>query len=337
MSHFYKKTPDIGSFLYDFASDPVCKISLSNFLCSLALLGISLVHYFIFPFNPTYVSQTFKDYHVYLYFGLDSVKRDIDYVNVSFIFISIALLYLSVAFRERVQRLFLTAAPTPISVHQKILVSLFVLLFIQIFVAINLFSERAASFIVLRSTQFTLHTIFYQCFHLNDLVSSTAQTYFDVIEIVITVILFILFNLYSGNTMFLYMLVFYVIDKHNFITGLFKKLKFAVINDYDREEECLICRQQLSTDEVVKLPCGHIFHKRCIVEWARSKTTCPICTKSFQSSLTESRAQKIGYAIQKAEELVQELKKKKEEIDKAEQEREENGQDNNEQDENDFN
>ena len=84
MSHFYKKTPDIGSFLYDFASDPVCKISLSNFLCSLALLGISLVHYFIFPFNPTYVSQTFKDYHVYLYFGLDSVKRDIDYVNVSF-------------------------------------------------------------------------------------------------------------------------------------------------------------------------------------------------------------------------------------------------------------
>ena len=41
-------------------------------------------------------------------------------------------------------------------------------------------------------------------------------------------------------------------------------------------DTCAICRQPLR-DQVVTLPCAHIFHNLCIRRWLRNKPTCPMC------------------------------------------------------------
>lgn len=38
---------------------------------------------------------------------------------------------------------------------------------------------------------------------------------------------------------------------------------------------CTICLKSKFTK--IKLGCGHIFHRKCIDEWARWKQTCPVC------------------------------------------------------------
>lgn len=38
---------------------------------------------------------------------------------------------------------------------------------------------------------------------------------------------------------------------------------------------CTICMSPKFTK--IKLPCGHIYHRKCIDEWARWKPSCPIC------------------------------------------------------------
>tara|TARA_B100001121_G_C18567150_1_gene563252 strand:- start:353 stop:721 length:369 start_codon:yes stop_codon:yes gene_type:complete len=47
------------------------------------------------------------------------------------------------------------------------------------------------------------------------------------------------------------------------------------------KNSCPIC---LETYEVGKykrvLPCGHIFHKKCIDKWLKKKLICPICRKT---------------------------------------------------------
>jgi hypothetical protein len=41
---------------------------------------------------------------------------------------------------------------------------------------------------------------------------------------------------------------------------------------------CPICSEDYSEHEdVVKLPCAHIYHSSCLLPWLESKRTCPIC------------------------------------------------------------
>ena len=40
-------------------------------------------------------------------------------------------------------------------------------------------------------------------------------------------------------------------------------------------ENCVICLSNLF--DIVVLPCGHIFHKKCIKKWLSFSSNCPIC------------------------------------------------------------
>jgi len=42
---------------------------------------------------------------------------------------------------------------------------------------------------------------------------------------------------------------------------------------------CIVCLQSKFTK--IKLACGHIFHRKCIDEWARWKRTCPVCSDTL--------------------------------------------------------
>lgn len=43
---------------------------------------------------------------------------------------------------------------------------------------------------------------------------------------------------------------------------------------------CVICMSSKYTK--IKICCGHIFHRKCIDEWARWKNTCPVCQEPLK-------------------------------------------------------
>ncbi|KAI4305838.1 hypothetical protein L6164_029180 [Bauhinia variegata] len=45
-----------------------------------------------------------------------------------------------------------------------------------------------------------------------------------------------------------------------------------------KESFCSICRRDYLNNESVKvMPCGHVFHPRCVEAWLCSKRSCPNC------------------------------------------------------------
>ncbi|KAM1050507.1 hypothetical protein ACFX13_032967 [Malus domestica] len=41
---------------------------------------------------------------------------------------------------------------------------------------------------------------------------------------------------------------------------------------------CVVCLEKmLSGEQVTRLPCSHMFHGDCIVEWLNQCHTCPVC------------------------------------------------------------
>ncbi|KAH3756937.1 peptidase U34 [Pelomyxa schiedti] len=59
----------------------------------------------------------------------------------------------------------------------------------------------------------------------------------------------------------------------------------SVTQDYvDHGEQCTVCREELSLGEqLVSLPCKHIYHPECIKPWLSLHNTCPCCRFEFPS------------------------------------------------------
>ena len=45
--------------------------------------------------------------------------------------------------------------------------------------------------------------------------------------------------------------------------------------------ECTICLETYESSSVVKLDCGHNFHKDCIEKWKIIKNACPVCREKI--------------------------------------------------------
>ena len=55
------------------------------------------------------------------------------------------------------------------------------------------------------------------------------------------------------------------------------KIKIGDENKLEHDR-CVICLDDFKKDdEVIKTPCLHVFHSKCIIEWFNNKNTCPIC------------------------------------------------------------
>jgi hypothetical protein len=46
----------------------------------------------------------------------------------------------------------------------------------------------------------------------------------------------------------------------------------------DTEQICIVCREELTQGK--RLPCGHILHFHCLLNWLQRQQTCPICRTS---------------------------------------------------------
>ena len=56
----------------------------------------------------------------------------------------------------------------------------------------------------------------------------------------------------------------------------------------DLDKKCTYCLELYSQkpQNVLVLPCGHIYHKDCVADWIFKKNSCPICRKdAFNPSL----------------------------------------------------
>eukprot|EP01004_Peranema_trichophorum_P006032 NODE_4872_length_1101_cov_42.695297_g4326_i0.p1 GENE.NODE_4872_length_1101_cov_42.695297_g4326_i0~~NODE_4872_length_1101_cov_42.695297_g4326_i0.p1 ORF type:complete len:235 (+),score=42.87 NODE_4872_length_1101_cov_42.695297_g4326_i0:106-810(+) len=48
--------------------------------------------------------------------------------------------------------------------------------------------------------------------------------------------------------------------------------------DVDEKEACSVCKDEYELNEsVLKMPCGHLFHKDCIMPWFDQHNSCPTC------------------------------------------------------------
>merc|ERR1719160_1949219 len=48
---------------------------------------------------------------------------------------------------------------------------------------------------------------------------------------------------------------------------------------------CAVCQDDWRVgDRGVKLPCGHIYHKQCIMPWIKEHNTCPVCRYEMKTS-----------------------------------------------------
>ena len=51
------------------------------------------------------------------------------------------------------------------------------------------------------------------------------------------------------------------------------------IMEYDKTSygECIICFDDMTT-QLEALPCGHLFHEKCIRAWMKKSYNCPVCS-----------------------------------------------------------
>ena len=54
-------------------------------------------------------------------------------------------------------------------------------------------------------------------------------------------------------------------------------------NKYKNHEKCIICLMNFQNDEqILILPCLHIFHKQCIINWLKNRKTCPLDNQNLE-------------------------------------------------------
>jgi len=62
-----------------------------------------------------------------------------------------------------------------------------------------------------------------------------------------------------------------------FIKNL-KEIEVTNDDSSDHTEGCAVCKDCFEKKQIVhKLPCGHFYHRDCILPWIRKHNTCPVC------------------------------------------------------------
>ncbi|CAL5203870.1 unnamed protein product [Lathyrus oleraceus] len=61
-----------------------------------------------------------------------------------------------------------------------------------------------------------------------------------------------------------------------------EKLK---IEDGDAIEKCSVCQFEFNVGmEIAKMPCNHLYHQECIVQWLGTSHMCPMCRYPMPTS-----------------------------------------------------
>ena len=82
----------------------------------------------------------------------------------------------------------------------------------------------------------------------------------------------------------------YIIKVYNIISNYIawrktlkkmEKIPNATESDLERDNICIICRNELDMIDGKRLPCGHCIHSECLQQWAAEHQQCPLCKTPF--------------------------------------------------------
>lgn len=78
-------------------------------------------------------------------------------------------------------------------------------------------------------------------------------------------------------------------DKHHPLTQIMKDRLRTInisVEMLCEQPSCPICSEDYKpAEEVLRLPCAHVFHGDCVLPWLEAKRTCPICRFELKNEL----------------------------------------------------
>ena len=85
------------------------------------------------------------------------------------------------------------------------------------------------------------------------------------------------------------------ISRHNEPPHTSHRFIQSLVHRHPTEEElstspvCAVCENDIvKEDEIVCLPCNHLFHPDCILPWIENHNTCPTCRAELPASQSDS-------------------------------------------------
>ncbi|XP_072342651.1 E3 ubiquitin-protein ligase DZIP3-like isoform X2 [Scyliorhinus torazame] len=78
------------------------------------------------------------------------------------------------------------------------------------------------------------------------------------------------------------------VNRQGFPTGLSHQSGVNTEPGLQDEDPCVICQEELTTNRLFVMKCGHKYHRECISLWLKEQKTCPSCTLSFATSFSQS-------------------------------------------------
>ena len=66
--------------------------------------------------------------------------------------------------------------------------------------------------------------------------------------------------------------------------------KHIIKYDNRKEKECAICLDEFIGTDMIKAfnKCGHIFHKKCLLDWLKKSNYCPICKHNLEDDINQN-------------------------------------------------
>ena len=62
-----------------------------------------------------------------------------------------------------------------------------------------------------------------------------------------------------------------------------QRQKFDGLREEEEEGDCSVCCESLKgEEEVSRIPCGHVYHKCCILKWLEMSNSCPLCRTQLE-------------------------------------------------------
>ncbi|KAG6605223.1 putative E3 ubiquitin-protein ligase XERICO, partial [Cucurbita argyrosperma subsp. sororia] len=59
--------------------------------------------------------------------------------------------------------------------------------------------------------------------------------------------------------------------------------EFDGLREEEEEGDCSVCCEALKgEEEVSRIPCGHVYHKCCILKWVQMSNSCPLCRTKLE-------------------------------------------------------